>query len=131
MDRVITVEYAIRDDDDRRNGHSPDRRGRDISPDARYGHRRSPSPYRRGRGSPDYGHGSNPTSRPEPRGSPKYERDESPINGRDDRFVLLKHLSNFWCNIHLNLSIPYCVDAAGRLHADIGLVLDGKLKRFV
>ncbi|XP_020972089.1 LOW QUALITY PROTEIN: serine/arginine-rich splicing factor RS41-like [Arachis ipaensis] len=26
MDRVITVEYAIKDDDDRRNGYSPDRR---------------------------------------------------------------------------------------------------------
>uniref|UniRef100_K7L0B2 RRM domain-containing protein n=1 Tax=Glycine max TaxID=3847 RepID=K7L0B2_SOYBN len=86
MDRVITVEYAIRDDDDRdrRNGYSPDRRGHD-SPDGRYGRGRSPSPYRRGRGSPDYGHGSNPSSRPDPRGSPKYERAESPINnGRYD-----------------------------------------------
>lgn len=87
MDRVITVEYAIRDDDDRdrRNGYSPERRGHD-SPDGRYGRGRSPSPYRRGRGSPDYGHGANPSSRPEPRGSPKYERGESPINGRYDRF---------------------------------------------
>ncbi|XP_054783810.1 serine/arginine-rich splicing factor RS41-like isoform X1 [Prosopis cineraria] len=84
LDRVITVEYAIRDDDDRRNGYSPDRRGRDISPDGRYGRGRSLSPYHRGRGSPDYGHGSNPTSRPEPRGSPKYERNESPLNGRYD-----------------------------------------------
>lgn len=91
MDRVITVEYAIRDDDDRRNGYSPDRRGHD-SPDGRYGRGRSPSPYRRGRGSPDYGHGSNPASRPEPRGSPKYERAESPINGRYDRFDLIKLL---------------------------------------
>ncbi|KAI9109830.1 hypothetical protein K1719_018871 [Acacia pycnantha] len=84
LDRVITVEYAIRDDDDRRNGYSPDRKGRDISPDGRYGRGRSLSPYRRGRGSPDYGHGSNPTSRPEPRGSPKYEQNESPSNGRYD-----------------------------------------------
>ncbi|CAJ1949982.1 unnamed protein product [Sphenostylis stenocarpa] len=85
MDRVITVEYAIRDDDDRdkRNGYSPERRGHD-SPDGRYGRGRSPSPYRRGRGSPDYGHGSNPASRPETKGSPKYERAESPINGRYD-----------------------------------------------
>ncbi|KAE9605453.1 hypothetical protein Lal_00024849 [Lupinus albus] len=83
LDRVITVEYAIKDDDDRRNGYSPDRRGRD-SPDGRYDRRRSPSPYLRGRGSPDYGHGSNPASRPEPRGSPKYERAESPVNGRYD-----------------------------------------------
>ncbi|KOM57371.1 hypothetical protein LR48_Vigan11g040400, partial [Vigna angularis] len=85
MDRVITVEYAIRDDDDRdrRNGYSPERRAHD-SPDGRYGRGRSPSPYRRGRGSPDYGHGSNPSSRPETKGSPKYERAESPINGRYD-----------------------------------------------
>ena len=93
MDRVITVEYAIRDDDDKRNGYSPDRRGRDISPDGRYGRGRSPSPYRRGRGSPDYGHGSNPSSRPEPRGSPKYDRVESPIDGRYDRFILPSEFS--------------------------------------
>jgi len=94
MDRVITVEYAIRDDDDRdrRNGYSPERRGHD-SPDGRYGRGRSPSPYRRGRGSPDYGHGSNPSSRPETKGSPKYERAESPINGRYDRFDLI----NLFC----------------------------------
>lgn len=88
MDRVITVEYAIRDDDVRKDGYSPDRRGRD-SPDGRYGRGRSPSPYRRGRGSPDYGRGSNPASRPEPRGSPKYERAERPMNGRYDRCVLI------------------------------------------
>ncbi|KAI5647297.1 hypothetical protein M9H77_33302 [Catharanthus roseus] len=82
MDRVISVEYAIRDDDERRNGHSPDRRGRDISPDRRgHGRGRSPSPYRRDRGSPDYGHGSIPSSRPE-RGSPEYGRAESPVNER-------------------------------------------------
>ncbi|KAJ7951069.1 Serine/arginine-rich splicing factor like [Quillaja saponaria] len=84
MDRVISVEYAIRDDDERRNRHSPDRRGRDISPDGRYGRGRSPSPYRRDRGSPDYGRGSNLNSRTEQRGSPKYDRDESPVNGRYD-----------------------------------------------
>ncbi|CAJ2657694.1 serine/arginine-rich splicing factor RS40-like isoform X1 [Trifolium pratense] len=85
MDRVITVEYAIRDDDVKKDGYSPDRRGRG-SPEGRYGRGRSPSPYRRGRGSPDYGRGSNPASRPEPRGSPKYERAESPVNGRYDRY---------------------------------------------
>ncbi|KAK6920197.1 RNA recognition motif domain [Dillenia turbinata] len=84
MDRVISVEYAFRDDDGRRNGYSPSGRGRDhdreLSPDGRgYDHRRSPSPYRRDRGSPDYGHGS---SRPEPRGSPSYGRGESPVNER-------------------------------------------------
>ncbi|KAK9147726.1 hypothetical protein Scep_006483 [Stephania cephalantha] len=83
MDRVISVEYAVRDDDDRRNGHSPDRRGRDRSPDRSRDRRRSPSPYRRERGSPDYGHGGNNERRsrdggrsPSPyqreRGSPDY-----------------------------------------------------------
>ncbi|KAL8554352.1 hypothetical protein ACS0TY_002509 [Phlomoides rotata] len=83
MDRVISVEYAIRDDDEKRNGHSPDRRGRDVSPDGRnYDRRRSPSPYQRDRGSPDYGHGSLPNSRSERRGSPHYGRAESPVNDR-------------------------------------------------
>ncbi|KAK2967957.1 hypothetical protein RJ640_027320 [Escallonia rubra] len=83
MDRVISVEYAVRDDDDRRNGHSPDRRGRDMSPDRRsYGHGRSPSPYRRERDSPDYGRGANPNSRPEARRSPSYDRVQSPVNDR-------------------------------------------------
>ncbi|KAK6162450.1 hypothetical protein DH2020_002291 [Rehmannia glutinosa] len=75
MDRVISVEYAIRDDDDKRNGYSPDRRGRDASPDRRdYGRGRSPSPYRRDRGSPDYGQGSLPNSRSERRDSPVHLR---------------------------------------------------------
>ncbi|CAK7348004.1 unnamed protein product [Dovyalis caffra] len=82
MDRVISVEYAARDDDDRRNGHSPERRGRDRSPDRNYNRERSPSPYRRDRGSPDYGHGSNTNSRPEPRGNHNYEKVESPGNER-------------------------------------------------
>ncbi|XP_019189651.1 PREDICTED: serine/arginine-rich splicing factor RS41-like isoform X2 [Ipomoea nil] len=85
MDRVISVEFAIKDDDDRRNGYSPERRGRDYSPDRRggYDRRRSPSPYRRDRGSPDYGHGSVPNSRPPPsRGSPEYGEVQSPTNDR-------------------------------------------------
>ncbi|KAL6965107.1 Serine/arginine-rich splicing factor rs41 [Sarracenia purpurea var. burkii] len=84
MDRIISVEYAVRDDDDRRNGYSFDGRGgHGMSPDRRsYDRRRSPSPYRRDRGSPDYGRGSNPNSRPEPRGSPNYDRGESPVNER-------------------------------------------------
>lgn len=83
MDRVISVEFAIRDDDDRRNGHSPDRRGRDMSPDRRgYDRRRSPSPYRRDRGSPDYGHGAPLNSRLQTRRNPEYGRAESPINER-------------------------------------------------
>ncbi|KAK9274376.1 hypothetical protein L1049_019190 [Liquidambar formosana] len=83
MDRVISVEYAVRDDDDRKNGYSPDRRGRDRSPDRRsYDHGRSPSPYHRDRASPDYGHGSKPNSRPEPRERTKYDQAESPVNER-------------------------------------------------
>lgn len=106
MDRVITVEYAIRDDDDKRNDYSPDRRGgRDASPRRGYERRRSPSPYGRERGSPDYGfrrerdspdyghagskgeaRGSPGYTRPEPRGSPGYarSRSQSPANGRYD-----------------------------------------------
>lgn len=89
LDRVISVEYAVRDDDDKRNGYSPDNRGRDISPERSYDRRRSPSPYRRDRGSPDYGRGSNPISRSEPRGSPRHDRGESPDNERYPRLVLL------------------------------------------
>ncbi|KAG0474466.1 hypothetical protein HPP92_014152 [Vanilla planifolia] len=83
LDRVITVEYAVRDDDDeeRRNGYSPDRRGRDASPDRRGHHRgRSASPYGGGRerGSPDYGRGPSPYAK----GDQKYERTESPAYDR-------------------------------------------------
>uniref|UniRef100_A0A1D1YDT6 Arginine/serine-rich-splicing factor RSP40 n=1 Tax=Anthurium amnicola TaxID=1678845 RepID=A0A1D1YDT6_9ARAE len=84
MDRVISVEYAIRDDDERKDGYSPDHRGRDWSPDGSRDRGRSRSPYGRvERASPDYGHGPNPYSKPEHRGSPNYGRDESPIY--DDR----------------------------------------------
>ncbi|KAL9412197.1 hypothetical protein AB3S75_045759 [Citrus x aurantiifolia] len=81
-DRVISVEYAVRDDDDRRNGHSPDR-NRDRSPDR--GRRRSPSPYRRERGSPDYGRGSSRSPYRRERGSPDYGRVRSPSPYRRDR----------------------------------------------
>ncbi|KDP22326.1 hypothetical protein JCGZ_26157 [Jatropha curcas] len=78
MDRVISVEYAVRDDDERRNGHSPDR-GRDRSPDRRsHDRRRSPSPYRRERGSPDYGRGPSPVPYRKERASPDYGRRRSP-----------------------------------------------------
>ncbi|XP_054787351.1 serine/arginine-rich splicing factor RS40-like isoform X2 [Prosopis cineraria] len=74
LDRVITVEYAVENDDDRRNAHSPDRshdRPRDIS----YDRKRSPSPYHRERGSPDYGRGSSPYRRE--RSSPDYGHSRS------------------------------------------------------
>ncbi|XP_033141310.1 serine/arginine-rich splicing factor RS40 isoform X2 [Brassica rapa] len=75
MDKVISVEYAMKDDDARGNGQSPDRR-RDRSPERR---RRSPSPYKRERGSPDYGRGGSPVAayRKE-RTSPDYGRRRSP-----------------------------------------------------
>lgn len=81
MDRVISVEYAARDDE-RRNGYSPERRDRDRSPDRNYNRERSPSPYRRDWGSPDYGHRSKTNSRPEPRGNHNYDKTESPENQR-------------------------------------------------
>ncbi|KAL9359892.1 hypothetical protein Peur_048015 [Populus x canadensis] len=81
MDRVISVEYAARDDDERRNGYSPERRGRDRSPDRNYNRERSPSPYRRDRGSPDYGHGQNTNARPQ-RGNHTYDKAEGPENER-------------------------------------------------
>ncbi|RDX90631.1 Serine/arginine-rich splicing factor RS40, partial [Mucuna pruriens] len=71
LDRVISVEFAVKDDDDRRNGYSPER-GRDRQRDRSRDGRRSPSPYRRERGSPDYGRGSSPYQRK--RGSPDYGR---------------------------------------------------------
>ncbi|KAF8413097.1 hypothetical protein HHK36_001073 [Tetracentron sinense] len=98
MDQVISVEYAARDDDDKRNGYSPDRRGRNRSP-GRGGRRgdnpgRSRSPYRKERASPDYGRGSSPYSKPDPRGgspygkergSPDYGRGSSPYAKPDPR----------------------------------------------
>ncbi|CAN6484977.1 unnamed protein product [Victoria cruziana] len=81
MDRIISVEYAVRDDDDRRNDYSP-YRGRDRTPEKRRSrdHGRSPSPYGRvaERASPDYGRAPSPYSRPDERGSPNYGRAESP-----------------------------------------------------
>ncbi|WOK98182.1 serine/arginine-rich splicing factor RS41-like isoform X2 [Canna indica] len=81
LDRVISVEYALRDDDDKRNGYSPDRRGRDRSLERRgRDNGRSPSPYgrRRERDSPDYGRGSSPYNKPEQKSSPNYGRADSP-----------------------------------------------------
>ncbi|KAI4979207.1 hypothetical protein ZWY2020_015960 [Hordeum vulgare] len=104
MDRVISVEYALRDDDEKRNGYSPDRRGgviglltegtivvgRDRSPDRRDNRGRSASPYGRGRerGSPDYGRGRERGSPDYGKGgardSPDYVRGGSPYGGKGD-----------------------------------------------
>ncbi|TKY51260.1 Serine/arginine-rich splicing factor RS40 [Spatholobus suberectus] len=74
LDRVISVEFAVKDDDDRRNGYSPER-GRDRQRGRSHDGRRSPSPYRRERGSPDYGRGPSPYQRE--RSSPDYGRGRS------------------------------------------------------
>ncbi|CAA3024367.1 serine/arginine-rich splicing factor RS40-like isoform X1 [Olea europaea var. sylvestris] len=80
FDRVISVEYAIKDDDERRSGHSPGPT-RDRSPRRGYDQRRSPSPYKRERASPDYGHGHGHGRSPSPyrreRASPDYGRKAS------------------------------------------------------
>ncbi|XP_021649073.2 serine/arginine-rich splicing factor RS40-like isoform X1 [Hevea brasiliensis] len=85
MDRVISVEYAVRDDDERKNGYSPER-GRDRSPDRRsHDKRRSPSPFQRERGSPDYGRGPSPGPYRRERASPDYGRRRSPSPYRRER----------------------------------------------
>lgn len=69
LDRVVSVEYALRDDSER--GESPYNNNR-----------RSPSPYRRGgRGSPDYGRGRSPVY--DRYNGPSYDRaPRSPVYGR-------------------------------------------------
>ncbi|KAD5317063.1 hypothetical protein E3N88_17009 [Mikania micrantha] len=77
LDRVVSVEYALRDDSERGN--------RSMSPRRDYGRRgdspyRSPSPYRRGRPSPDYGRARSPVY--DRYTGPSYERPKSPVYGR-------------------------------------------------
>ncbi|KAE8664008.1 Serine/arginine-rich splicing factor RS40 [Hibiscus syriacus] len=81
MDRVVSVEYAVPDDDDRRNGYET--RGR--SPERGRDRRRSPSPYQRERGSPDYGRGSSRSPYRKERESPDYGRGHSPIHHKRER----------------------------------------------
>ncbi|KAM3247996.1 serine/arginine-rich splicing factor RS31 isoform X1 [Capsicum annuum] len=77
MDRVITVEYAIKDDDDRKDGYGPGKTY-DRSPRRGYDRSRSHSPYGRDRRSPDYGRGRDRPSPDYGRGrdrlSPEYGR---------------------------------------------------------
>ncbi|CAI0397808.1 unnamed protein product [Linum tenue] len=72
MDRVISVEYAVRDDDEKKDGGGRER----GSPD--YG--RGPSPYRRERGSPDYGGRGrrSPSPYKKEKSSPEHGRRRSP-----------------------------------------------------
>ncbi|KAJ8748464.1 hypothetical protein K2173_003360 [Erythroxylum novogranatense] len=79
MDRVVSVEYALRDDDERGDRYDSPRRGS-------YG--RSPSPAYRRRPSPDYGRGRSPVYDKyrgpvyNKRSSPDYGRNRSPEYGR-------------------------------------------------
>nr|XP_043619535.1 serine/arginine-rich splicing factor RS31-like [Erigeron canadensis] len=81
LDRVVSVEYALRDDSERgsrsisprrHTGRHPGRRGDSPS--------RSPSPYRRGRPSPDYGRARSPVY--DKYTGPSYDRPRSPTYGR-------------------------------------------------
>ncbi|GMY09042.1 serine/arginine-rich splicing factor RS31A-like [Fagus crenata] len=81
LDRVVSVEYALRDDDERgdRYRDSPRRGGyggRGVSP-----YRRSPSPVYRRRPSPDYGRPGSPVY--DRYSGPAYDRHRSPDYGRN------------------------------------------------
>ncbi|CAI8607708.1 unnamed protein product [Vicia faba] len=79
LDRVVSVEYALRDDSERVDNYSSPRRGGGLA--------RSPSPAYRRRASPDYGRPRSPVydrySGPDRRRSPDYGRNRSPDYGRN------------------------------------------------
>ncbi|XP_024993301.1 serine/arginine-rich splicing factor RS31-like isoform X1 [Cynara cardunculus var. scolymus] len=75
LDRVVSVEYALRDDGSRSMSPRGDYGRRIDSP-----YRRSPSPYRRGRPSPDYGRARSPVY--DRYSGPSYDRPRSPAYGR-------------------------------------------------
>ncbi|KAJ9681101.1 hypothetical protein PVL29_020142 [Vitis rotundifolia] len=78
LDRVVSVEYALRDDSDKYD--SPSRGGYSRRGESPYG--RSPSPVNRrgGRPSPDYGRARSPAY--DRYNGPAYERNRSPEYGR-------------------------------------------------
>ncbi|GMI74056.1 arginine/serine-rich splicing factor 31 [Hibiscus trionum] len=79
LDRVVSVEYALRDDDERDGRYDSPKRGGD----GRHGdspYRRSPSPAHRRRPSPDYGRARSPVY--DRYNGPAYERHKSPEYGR-------------------------------------------------
>ncbi|MBA0805241.1 hypothetical protein Gohar_004771, partial [Gossypium harknessii] len=79
LDRVVSVEYALRDDDERDNRYdSPKRGGYDRRGDSPYGRSRSPVYHRRQ--SPDYGRARSPVY--ERYNGPVYDRRKSPDYGR-------------------------------------------------
>ncbi|KAM3204476.1 serine/arginine-rich splicing factor RS31 [Capsicum chacoense] len=76
LDRVVSVEYALKDDDERGDRYKSPRRDFGRQRDSPY--RRSPSPiYRRNRPSPDYGRPRSPLHN-----GPSYDRYRSPDYGR-------------------------------------------------
>lgn len=85
LDRVVSVEYALRDDSERSERHeSPRRGGNGRLGDSPYG--RSVSPVHRrgpGRPSPDYGRPRSPVY--DRYNGPAYEKNRSPDYGRYPR----------------------------------------------
>ncbi|XP_019154409.1 PREDICTED: serine/arginine-rich splicing factor RS31 isoform X2 [Ipomoea nil] len=82
LDRVVSVEYALRDDDER--GDRPDSPRRDYGRRGDSPYRRSPSPvFRRNRPSPDYGRPRSPVY--DRYNGPSYNRVRSPEYGRHRR----------------------------------------------
>ena len=76
---MVSVEYAIRDDDEREDRHDSPRRGYGRRGDSPYRH--SPSPvHRMGRPSPDYGRARSPVY--ERYNGPSYDRIKSHEYGR-------------------------------------------------
>ncbi|THU73594.1 hypothetical protein C4D60_Mb04t24500 [Musa balbisiana] len=91
LDRMVTVEYAFRDDDDGDHGDVRDSRGGYGKQDDRaYGRSDSPG-YRRDRPSPDYGRARSPVY--DRYNGPSYDR--SPEYGRYRRLFLKFHCDIF------------------------------------
>ncbi|XP_021280370.1 serine/arginine-rich splicing factor RS31-like isoform X2 [Herrania umbratica] len=80
LDRVVSVEYALRDDDERDDRYESPRRGSGYRRrgDSPYG--RSPSPAYRRRPSPDYGRARSPVY--DRYNGPAYDRRKTPEYGR-------------------------------------------------
>ncbi|OIW06627.1 hypothetical protein TanjilG_04021 [Lupinus angustifolius] len=89
LDRVISVEFSVKDGD-RRDGYSPER-GHDLQRNRSRDGRRSPSPYRRERDSPDYGRGPSPYKRE--RSSPDYGHGRSRSRSRSRSPLRRQHAS--------------------------------------
>ncbi|GAV70110.1 RRM_1 domain-containing protein, partial [Cephalotus follicularis] len=80
LDRVVSVEYALRDDSERGDRYDSPRRGSyGMRGDSPYG--RSPSPVYRKRPSPDYGRARSPDY--DRYNGPAYDRPRSPDFGRN------------------------------------------------